>query len=171
MTAPEPASLRPDPITEAANKLTSLWFVAFVMHYIVGVGGGMILGFAPEALLSRLYYNTGLEPFAPGIALTAFLLGYFLSQRLFLGRPARWIWIIGALWLAFGIYDETRSWSASWSVEKTRWQYALAQFFGSTSRCSDSECLCEVFYTMPFVASIMYSVGAYLRARRLKKVN
>jgi len=77
----------------------------------------------------------------------------------------------GVLWLAFGIYGETRLWSASWSGETTRLQYAFAEFFGPTSKCSGSECLNEVFFTMPFVASVMYSFGAYLRGRRMKQVN
>ena len=144
----------------------ALWPVSLVSHSFLAMVGGMILGFVPEAFLSRLYYDTGLEPFAPAIALTAFLLGYFFSHQLFRARAAKWAWIIGALWLAFGIYDETRFWSAGWSTEKSRWQYALAEFFGPTSKCSGSECLGEVFFTMPFVASVMYSVGAYFRGLR-----
>ncbi len=166
MTAPEPASSHPDPITEAASTLGELWPVSLIAHYLVAVAGGMMIGALPEAFLSRLYYNTGLEPFAPTIAITALLLGYFVSHRVFRARAATWTWIIGLLWLAFGIYDETKFWSASWSSEKTRAGYALAEFFGPASKCGDSECLCEVFYTMPFVASVMYSLGAYLWKRK-----
>ena len=129
----------------------------------------MVIGFIPEGILSRLYHNTGLEPFAPAIAVTALLLGYFFSHRVFHGCAARWTWSIGVLWLAFGIFDESKFWSASWSPEKTYWQYALANFFGPSSKCGGSECLAEVLFTMPFVASVMYSVGAYLRARREEK--
>jgi len=126
----------------------------------------MIIGFLPELYLSFLYHGTVLEGFAPAIALTALLLGYFVSRRVFRARAARWTWIIGLLWLSFGIYDETRFWSPSWSSEKTRLAFAFAEFFGPTSKCSDSECLDVVLFTCPFVASVTYSIGAYLRERK-----
>ena len=110
-----------------------------------------------------MYYNSGLEPYSPMIAATSFLLGYFVADRILNGRAATFIWIIGLAWMVFGIYDTTRYWSASWSPEKTRWGYALANLFGPTVKCSGSECLGELFVTTPFAASITYSVGAYLR--------
>ena len=148
-----------------------LWPISLAAHSFLAMVGGMIIGFVPEAFLSRLYRNTVLEPFAPAIAATALLFGYFLSRYPFRALAAKWTWMIGVAWLAFGIYDETRFWSTSWSTEKTRWQYALAMFFGPTSKCGASECLGEVFFTMPFVASAMYSLGAYLWERRTNQVN
>jgi hypothetical protein len=132
----------------------------------VAVAGGMIVGFLPEALVSRMYYNSGLEPYSPMIAITAFLLGYFAARLVFDGHGATFIWIIGLAWMIFGIYDTTRNWSASWSPEKTRWGYMLANLFGPTLKCSGSECLGELRFTTPFTASITYSVGAFLRKRR-----
>lgn len=134
-------------------------------HYIVAVAGGMIIGFVPEALVSRIYYNTYLEPYSPMIAVAAFLLGYFVAVFIN-GRGGTFTWIIGLTWMLFGIYDETRSWSASWSPEKTRLGYILANFFGPTLKCSGSECIGELLFTTPFTASVTYSVGAYLRKRR-----
>jgi hypothetical protein len=143
-----------------------VWPIAWIAQYVVAVAGGMIVGFLPEALVSRMYYNTGLEPYSPMIALTAFLLGYFAARHIFQGRAATFIWIIGLAWMIFGIYDTTRNWSASWSPEKTRWGYMLANLFGPTLKCSGSECLGELLFTTPFIASITYSVGAFLRKRR-----
>jgi hypothetical protein len=165
MTAPEPPSSHPAPITEFLSE-PMVWPVSLVAHYFIAVVGAMIIGFVPEALLSPLYYNTGIEPFAPAIAFTALLLGYFVSFRVFRARAARWIWVLGLLWLTFGIFDETKFWGPSWSSEKSRAGYVFAQFFGPTSKCSGSECLDELFYTMPFVASVMYSVGSYVRTRK-----
>ena len=73
---------------------------------------------------------------------------------------------IGLAWLLFGMYDTTRYWSASWSAEKTRWGFMLANLFGPTLKCSGSECLGELIFTTPFTASVTYSIGAYLRKRR-----
>jgi hypothetical protein len=130
------------------------WSISLITHYLLAVAGGMTIGFLPEVFLSRLFYNTRIEAFVPAIAVTAFLLGYFLSQRIILGRAAKWTWIVGVLWLASGICDDTKFFNYSWSPEK---------FFGPTSKCSGSECIDEVLYTWPWVASVTYSVGAYLR--------
>jgi hypothetical protein len=142
------------------------WPVLLALHFFLAVAGGMLIGFLPEALVSRAYYNTGLEPYSPANAASALLLGYFVSYRLRV-RVAMWTWTIGALWLVIGVNELTRHWSASWSPEKTRWGYAIANLFGPTIRCSDSECLYELLVTTPFAASVMYSIGAYLRNRQL----
>ena len=124
----------------------------------------MIIGFFPEGLVSQKYYNTGLEPYSPMIAATAFLLGYFVAGRILHGRAADFVWIVGFVWLLVGIYITATS-IPSWSPERNPWNYMLANLFGPTSKC-DSECLGEVLFTTPFTASITYSVGAYLRKRQ-----
>ena len=160
-------AMRPsEVVTAPISTQTFSWPLSWVAHYFVAVAGAMIIGFLPEAILSRVYYNTGLEPYSPMIAITAFPLGYFVSLSIFNGRAATFVWIIGLAWMMFGIYDTTRYWSAGWSPEKTRWGYMLANLFGPTLKCSGSECLGEVFFTTPFTASITYSIGAYLAKRR-----
>lgn len=153
-------------ITAPISGQTFAWPLCWVAHYFIAVVGGMIIGFLPESFASQLYYNSGLEPYSPIIAATAFLLGYLVAGSIFQGRAATFAWIIGLAWMLFGIYAETRSWSASWSTEKTRWSYMLANLFGPTLKCSGTECMGELFFTTPFTASITYSVGAYLRKRR-----
>lgn len=157
---------QPDEITAPLSEGTFSWPLSWVAHYFVAVVGSMVIGFVPEAIVSRIYYNTGIEPYSPAIAATAFLLGYFAAGLIFNGRAATFIWIIGLAWMLLGMYDTTRHWSASWSVEKTRWGYMLANLFGPTLKCSDSECLGELLFTTPFTASITYSIAAYLRNRR-----
>ena len=146
-----------------------LWLrtlLSLVAQYVVAVGGAMIIGLLPEAYLSRFYYNTDLNPYSPAIALAALVLGYLVSVRIRKGQAATFVWVVGLLWLAFGMYDSTRNWSASWSPEKTRWAYIVANFLGPTYACSGSECLNELFFTTPFTASIAYSIGAYIRRRQ-----
>ena len=126
----------------------------------------MIIGFLPEAALSRAYANTYLAPYSPAIALIAFLLGYFLSPRVKKGQAATFVWVVGLLWLIYGMYDGLGYWSASWSPEKTRWSAMLAGLFGPTDKCSGSECLGELIFTTPFAASVTYSIAAYIRKRR-----
>jgi hypothetical protein len=145
--------------------------VSLAVQCFVAVVGAMVISFPLEALLEGGYDNTGLAAYSPAIAFTAFLLGAFVSGRIRKGQAANFVWIIGLLWLLFGMYDETRYWSAIWSVEKTHLGYILANFLGPADRCSGSECLGELFYTTPFAASITYSIGAYIRKRQMRRKN
>ena len=151
-------------ITAPISTQKFSWPLSWITHYFVAVVGAMIIGLLPEAFVGRLYYNTGLEPYSPMIALSAFFLGYFVAGYVFDGRAATFIWIIGLAWMVFGMYDAVGHWSASWSPEKTRWGYMLANLFGP--KCGATECLGELLFTTPFTASITYSVGARLRMRR-----
>ena len=155
-----------DAITAPLSGTTLSWSVSLIMHYFLAVAGGMIIGFLPEVVLSRAYYNTGLEPYSPAIALTAFLLGYSASAHIRDGRAASFVWTLGPLWMLFGISTTMTDWNPSWATEKTRWGYMLANLFGATLKCGGTECLYELFYTTPFTASVTYSLGAYVRKRR-----
>jgi hypothetical protein len=143
----------------------AIWIKSLVLHYLIAVVVSMIVGFLPEIIIGKLYYNTGLEPYSPLIALTAFLLGYFVSLRVRGGRAATFVWTLGLCWMLFGIYDTASSWSPLTRVA-TRWEYVLNSLFGPASRCSGSECLGELVFTTPFTASVTYSMGAYFRKRR-----
>jgi hypothetical protein len=155
-------------VESSLNRRLLLWLVVLVFHFLLASVGGMFLGFIPEAFVSRLYYNTGLEPFSPMIAISAFLLGYFVSFRLLGGQAASWTWIIGLLWLSCAVRELATGWDASWSPEKTRLGYIAANLFGYSNKCSGTECLYELFFTAPFVASIAYALGAFFRNRRLR---
>lgn len=151
-----------------SNSVRYTLMLAF-LHWVVGTGASMILGFLPEGLLGRYYVNTGIEPFAPVIAATALVLGLAFSGRFRNGQGASWVWIFGLLWLAIGIYDLRSGWSPSWSTQHSSWAYAMVNLFGPTSACSGSECLGELLYTMPFTAAVSYSVGAFIRRLLLQR--
>lgn len=144
------------------------WTLSLVVQYFVAIAGSMLIGFVPEALLGG-YDSTGLGAYSPVIALVAFLLGCFLSTRIRKGQAATFVWVIGALWLVYGMYDSMNGWSASWSPEKTRWSYMLAELFGPSKKCSDLECLGELLFTTPFTASLTYSIGGYIAKRQAKR--
>lgn len=152
---------------DSIEKVLFSWPAQLVFHFSVAAAGGMFVGFLPEALISQLYYNTGIEAYSPIIAISAFLLGYFVSFRILSLRAATWTWVLGLVWLAVGVRGLSSGWGASWSPEKTPLGYVLANLFGPTLKCSGSDCLYEIVFTTPFAASITYSIGAYLRQRRL----
>ena len=133
--------------SENFNSVRYTLMFAF-LYWVAGTGTSIIIGFLPEAFLSRYYVNTGIEPFVPAIAVTGLALGIAFS-----GRGARWTWIFGLLWLAVGVYA---------SPSDGSWAHAMGNLFARTSACSDSECIGELLFTMPSVASVAYSVGALI---------
>ena len=108
------------------------WIFSFIVNFLLAVLGGMILGFLPEVALRKLLCNSRLEPFSPAAAVCALLLGFFVSPKIFNGRAASWIWVIGTFWLIYGIHETMSSWNADWATEKTAWGYANANLFGPT---------------------------------------
>jgi hypothetical protein len=122
----------------------------------------MVVGFVPEGILSHYYYDTRVEAFAPAIACTGLILGFFFSVRFQNGRGASLAWIFGVLWLAVGFHDAASSWNPTGSTQKSSWDYAIVSLFGATSACGEG-CLREVFFTMPFSASVTYSIGSLVR--------
>jgi hypothetical protein len=127
----------------------------------------MAIGFLPEASIGHLYYNTGLEPYSPMILVIAGCLGYWVNK--IVGHAsARWIWISGIAWLAYGALDESTYWYNSPGYT-SRMQFVIDDFFGRTSTCSSGECLAEFFFTTPCAISIVYSVTAVFGLRAYKR--
>jgi hypothetical protein len=146
------------------------WSLLLLLHCIFLAVASITVGVFLELTLDYLGARTRLFPFTPGIAFVAFLTGYFVVSRGQSRRAAVWTWTVGAIWLAFGIYDfawGSDAWDLRWSTEKTRLAYAIAELFGPPDKCSSSECLGVFIFTMPFTASVMYSIGAYVKLRRL----
>lgn len=139
-----------------------------LLHFFVAAMGGVIVGLIPEVLIERLYRGTPIEAFAPGMALTALTIGYFLAHRLVSSeRVAQWTWVIGVVWFLYGVHDLTRLWRPTWLPhEKSAWSYAKGQLFGPVSLCSATECLYRLFVTVPLVLSVTYSFGAFIRSRQ-----
>ncbi len=137
-----------------------------VLHFVIGVGLSMVLGFLPAALLDSALLNPRSSlPFSPTIAIVGLILGYYLSVQIAAGKGSTFIWIPGLLWLGIALYSTAQSWSPTWAHENSRWAFALNNYFGRGSSCADSECL--TFCHLSSVASLTYSLGAFIRRRRL----
>jgi hypothetical protein len=141
-----------------------LYPVRVAAHYVVAVFGGMTIGLILEITVGRVYSHTVLEPFVPSIAITAFALGAAVSYHIDRVHLATWTWTIGLVWFLCGVRELTHSWSPSWSHAKSRWDYAQSQLFPlSNHSCGETECLYQLLFAIPFVASVMYSVGGFAR--------
>ena len=131
----------------------------FVLAVIVSAVPGLLL----DALLDSHYHNLFLDKNWPVPAIFALLLGYFLDPPVTRRIGATSVWIVGLLWLGAGIWDTSSGWSPKWSTEPSRWVYMVHSLFGKTTQCSGSECMGELVFTMPFIVSVTYSLGAFVR--------
>jgi hypothetical protein len=103
--------------------------------------------------------------FNPLIWFPAGLLGV-VANRLMQHRSACLVGVVGALFMfammAFQVFLYQRSEYFSNLAQGHYWRYELLQLFSSDARiCAQGGCLGR-FYTIPFLSSIAYSIGAWL---------
>jgi hypothetical protein len=137
-------------------------------HLLAATLGAMIAGFIPAAIFERWTLNTGLDTIGFPIPLVAIILGYFLARK-YPCKSAVWVWIPPLLYFVWNAHELAASWNPSWS-SKTRGQYVFDSLLGATSACSSSECLRELFVTMPLASSLGYAVGVAISRIRSYKV-
>jgi hypothetical protein len=126
----------------------------------------MLIGFLPEVFTARYYYNSGFEAYSPAIFATASVLGCLVTRGL--GHsPAMWVRMVGLVWLVYGAYDGSGYWYKG--AAHSRLDYVAANFFGPTTKCSNTECLYELFVTTPFPATVGYSLGSAFGLRAYRK--
>jgi hypothetical protein len=113
----------------------------FIGHYCLAVVVGMVSGLF-------------------GASVVAGIVGYFCNRR-FGNRTALWIWILGFTWFFTGALELFNAWSPSWS-QQSRVNYLAGELFGTVAECGSTECLYELFYTWPFLATVGYAIGARL---------
>jgi hypothetical protein len=146
-----------------APKLTASSIADFTVHSFLAIPVAIAVGFLPEAFLSSVYHNTFIEPFTPMIALVALGLAV-LSSRWIRSVAAKWVWTLPLLWFLYGVWELTHSWSPTWDSSSSRWDYAFKELL--SSQCGDSECLGELLYTTPLVASVVYSLAYVVILKR-----
>lgn len=130
-----------------------------VAHFVAAVVISMTIGILPEAFIGGpLYGHTWLVPFSPFMCAAAALLG-FLAARKLRDRAAIWVWVPGVLWFSWAVFQLVHEGPLPHAV------FVFNNLMGPTDKCADSECLYELFYTMPLTCSIAYSVASWLTLR------
>jgi hypothetical protein len=99
----------------------------------------------------------------PVVWFPGFALGFFLNRK-GSNRSACWVWLIGLAWLAYAIWDSVHSYDARWYQGCTASQNVVNAFFILNSRkCGGGEStLAGLFFTLPAISSVAYSIGAWL---------
>jgi hypothetical protein len=99
-----------------------------------------------STLLNQPYY---VAPVLCGLALGA-LSRYFVRPRW-----AAWVWVLPMIILLWNLL----TWKgAGPPTTAVYWEDVWGNYFGSD--CGGSECMYEVFVTVPFYTSVAYSLGA-----------
>lgn len=149
--------------------------IALVVHFPISIFGTVlvaaVLSWPVAAIFSRLGarridFATAYNPF---LWVSGILLG-LLINRFAHHRSAYWAGTL-ALLLMFAvmvwdisIYKRSGYYGAL--THGHYWRYEFGQLFSrGDASCSDSECLGKLFITVPVVASVAYSIGAWLALR------
>jgi hypothetical protein len=92
----------------------------------------------------------------------------FLFNRDFPRREACWVWISGLVWLALGVWESVRFYHPRSAHGCSVTENAINALLVMDGRkCEGDESgLAAVFYTMPALSSIAYSLGAWIARRR-----
>ena len=166
--------------SDKSKRWQDMTLPAFFVHLAASTLGAAVVGFVTAFLLAGLTAlvtkNTSggnwadhvsdqfilkvagepyfLFPVLAGIAFGALSYGYSRSSS------AAWVWVLPTIALVWNVL----TWKNGGAPY---WPDVWDNYFGSG--CSGSECLYELFVTMPFYTALAYSAGWI--ARRISKPN
>jgi hypothetical protein len=128
-----------------------------IVFFVVAISGGVFANSRFLFLVERGGF-LNLLFWGPG-----FVLG-LLVNRVKTSRFACWVWLLGATWLVLGILDSLHGYDPHWYQGCTPSQNIVNAFFvGNSRKCGGGEStLYGLFFTMPAVNSIAYSIGAWV---------
>jgi hypothetical protein len=146
--------------------------IGLPLHFLIAVCGGTLLVIVSGGVMGRACSTIGF-PFPdlgliynPIVWLVPVFLG-IVTNRLMRHRSACLVGIVGALLIPMFMRSEISIIQHSEYMRNLThghyWRYEFQQLFSSDDRtCSDSECLGKVLFTLPFLTSVAYSIGAWL---------
>jgi len=168
-------------VTVAATRVKSL--VVFVFHQFVGTWGiAFLAAFGLSSLFDVLpdihgwkpsmrfvHWLLTENPFYPVQILTGLYFGWLLGRR-FQHRSMLWIWVLPLAILTYCfIATALLSPWASMLLRPESVRARLSFYFGSGCQPRD-RCIDQLLITMPFYASVAYSLGALLARNASTKV-
>ena len=140
----------------------------FAVHGIAALYVSSIL----TVLIAVILHSPHLEPILefggianPFLWASGFVLGFLINRS-----THTWIaaltWTAGLAWLAAAIWDSVSRYDPRFSQGCSAAEDVLNAFFIVNSyRCSGGESMAFLFFTLPAVNSVAYSVGAWLSLR------
>jgi hypothetical protein len=155
-----------------ANKPLGKELVGLLLHSLMAGIIGSFAAFSSFVIVGLLFSAIGFPLPSLGLVLNpliwipAGLVGFAANSSM-QHRSACLVGVIGAIFLFLIMRSEVSLYERSGYYTNLAhghyWRYAFQKFFSSDDRtCSDSECLEKVLFTLPFLASVAYSIGAWL---------
>jgi hypothetical protein len=143
----------------------------FFLHLLIATIGVFFVDVIVWLVFSVVFSLLGIHAslgtaYNPFFWIPALITGFLVNRRL-ATRSAALIGVLGAVFLLVIIWWDASTLSRSeYFVHLTGghyWRYAAEQPLSPSDRdCGSSECLGKVFFTVPAVISVAYSVGAWL---------
>ncbi len=146
-----------------------------LLHVPIAILGtllvAIVLGWPVGAIFSRFGMRRFLfaMPYNPFLWISGALLGLFVN-RFARNRSACWVGAIALVYMfAIMVWDISIFRRSDYYATLTHghyWKYEFGQLFSpDNATCSASECLGQLLVTFPVVASVAYSIGAWLALR------
>lgn len=137
-------------------------FVVAAGHVLCGTPIALVVGVLPDAALHQVYVRAHFGAFQPFTFAASAALGYVVTKYLRL-REAVWAWLPALVWFGVGVWDLANG-------NRWAWPHLLpAVIFDNllSDKCSNTECLYELFYASPLFFAIPYSIAAWLTFKRM----
>jgi hypothetical protein len=144
--------------------------MGLILHAFLAMVGGVAFYILVVLVLPR--FIVGLLESVPLLASPmtwgpGVILG-FLVSRIVVNRSACWVWLVGTLWLGYGIWDECRIYRfpPSFPPRGDFIHRAWHIFFTSNDAAVwGNSPLVVLIFTIPALSSIAYSVGTRIARR------
>ena len=154
----------------AVRKTVAEELLMLLLHFPLALLGGALIAYFVGGITVRIvYFISGVdsirEIWSPFYWFWNVLFG-FLVNLYALNRSAPWLALLALIYMtAMVLWDVSVIGHSQYYLQLPGgpWRYEWNQLF--TSKCSDSECLGELFITAPTLALVSYSVGAWLGMR------
>jgi hypothetical protein len=135
----------------------------FVLHAILALVVSPVLGGAITLVLRPLLGDSENAlfdvPYGPLFWIPALLVAFLLNRKLH-NDSAKWVWIVGLLWLFCRMVVTLRWYDSRWCNGCSSPQFIWYSYF-SYRNCMQ-ECLGQLLATLPMLSSVAYAIGASL---------
>jgi len=149
--------------------------IALPLHFLLGTIGGTLLFMLLAGILGVACSSIGFPVpevgflYNPLLWSGAVVLGALVNREL-RHRSACLVGIVGALLLLAIMRSDISLYERSDYYRNLTdghyWRYEFQQLFSPENRtCADSECFGKLLFALPFLASVAYSIGAWLGLR------
>jgi hypothetical protein len=149
----------------AVHQFISTWGVGVTIGWLVAFGGDFLRLFGKGFPMRDSYWiltETGYFPLQIAFAM---FLGWLLGRDL-RRRSMLWVWVIPFAILCYAVVaiPTIAPWLTPSAMQAGIGQSRLWHYFASGCR-AERRCLDQIIFTMPFYASVAYSIGALLAPR------